>query len=177
MTVNTKWDLNAPIEGAENFTLAELIHSDTADRLKIDNQPPAAVADSVYENLTYLAQTVLQPLRDWMGEPLYVSSGYRSPTLNLKVGGSATSFHRLGCAADVLLGAKSKYKLSELFYHVATKLPYTELIAEGIPGGWLHIAVQRGREAEHSCKYQMSYDGIVRRSTIEEVMQKYRRYA
>lgn len=182
MTVNTKWDLNAPIEGAPNFTLAELIHSDTADRYHIDNTPPAAIADTVYKNLTYLAQKVLQPVRDWAGEPVYISSGYRGPALNLKVKGSATSWHKQGCAVDIVRGSKSTKAYKEIFQYIAENLPFTELIAENLStitsgSGWVHVAIVRGQEETKGIKYMLKYDGVVRRASLAEVLEKYDRWA
>ena len=80
-----------------NFTLEELTASDTARRLRIDNTP----TDAVRQNLATLATQVLQPIRDRWRQPIIISSGYRSPQLNRAVGGSATSQHVLGQAADL----------------------------------------------------------------------------
>jgi zinc D-Ala-D-Ala carboxypeptidase len=85
---------------SRSFTLRELLQSQTAERqpaLKAAQEnPPQAVLDS----LRYLAATTLQPLRDRIGAPLFISSGYRCPEVNRLVGGSATSQHMLGEAAD-----------------------------------------------------------------------------
>lgn len=80
-----------------NFSLEELIHSQVAARLGIDNAPQEP---DILDNLRQLANT-LQYLRDVVGAPLVVSSGYRCPEVNLRVGGSATSAHLAGLAADV----------------------------------------------------------------------------
>lgn len=87
-----------------NFTLHELLRSDTAERqpalMRAQLEPPA----DVVRNLEHLVATTLQPLRDALGVPIRVSSGYRSPRLNRAVGGSATSQHLVGQAADISLG-------------------------------------------------------------------------
>lgn len=82
---------------SKNFSLAELTKSATATRKGIDNTPDAKIT----ERLRRLATEVLQPLRDAFGEPIVVSSGYRCPALNKAVGGSATSQHMQGTAADI----------------------------------------------------------------------------
>ena len=79
-----------------NFTLNELIHSSTADRYDIDNTP----SQFEYNNLVKLCKEVLQPVREKWKKPIIVTSGYRSPALNVKVKGSGTSQHCRGEAAD-----------------------------------------------------------------------------
>lgn len=87
-------DLNTKL--TENFTLWELVRSDTAMRLRIDNTPtPREIS-----NLRTLCTQILQPARDALGT-LGINSGFRSAALNLAVGGSPTSAHRKGFAADV----------------------------------------------------------------------------
>lgn len=80
----------------KNFTLAELIASDTASSGGIDNTP----SFEDVERLAELCDQFLQPLRDAWGSGIVVSSGYRSADLNKSVGGSDTSVHMKGWAAD-----------------------------------------------------------------------------
>lgn len=156
---------NDQIDGAPNFSIAELCRSDTAYRKGIYNIAPSEQAAA----LEYLARTVLQPIRDHFGEPLIVTSGYRSPSLNTAIGGSRTSFHCHGCAADIRFDRGSKRSLLELFVFINDNLPYTELIAEELPDGWVHVAIAKGREEERQVKYKLAGD-LVRRSTFAEVM-------
>ena len=81
---------------SKNFSLEELIKSDTAIRKEINNIP----SEDVTSNLQELVDNVLQPIRDRMG-PVVIVSGYRSPQLNTEIGGSKTSDHCLGMAADI----------------------------------------------------------------------------
>jgi len=78
-----------------NFSLEQLIHSETAERERIDNTPGPEVVD----NLRLLAQG-LERVQILTGFPLEISSGYRCPELNRLVGGANTSQHTLGQAAD-----------------------------------------------------------------------------
>ena len=73
----------------ENFTLSELTKSETALRHDMDNSPPQEITS----NLQALAVHVLQPVRDHFARGVKVNSGYRSPDVNDKVGGSRTSVH------------------------------------------------------------------------------------
>jgi zinc D-Ala-D-Ala carboxypeptidase len=80
----------------KEFPYEEMIHSQTAARFGIDNKPPAAAL----KNLKATAFNMLG-IRQLLGnKPVLVSSGYRSPGVNAKVGGSNTSAHTLGWAVD-----------------------------------------------------------------------------
>ena len=80
---------------APNFPLALLVRSETAEQQGIDNCAPP----EVIENLKVLAAG-LEQVQALLGHPLEISSGYRCPALNAAVGGSATSQHAQGLAAD-----------------------------------------------------------------------------
>jgi zinc D-Ala-D-Ala carboxypeptidase len=81
---------------SKSFTLNELTKSQEATRLEIDNTPN----EEQILNLKLLCENVLQPIRDFYGMPLSVSSGYRSATLCEAVGSSSKSQHTKGQAAD-----------------------------------------------------------------------------
>ena len=70
---------------SKNFALSEMVKSATAERLNVDNSPSTIHL----VNLTHLAIHILQPSRDQFGV-ITINSGYRSPALNAKVGGSKT---------------------------------------------------------------------------------------
>ena len=80
---------------SRNFTLQELIKSDTAIRKGIDNNPNS---DQV-EKLKALCENVLQPVRDQFGR-VKVTSGFRSPELCVAIGSSLTSQHSKAEAVD-----------------------------------------------------------------------------
>ena len=85
-------------KGWKYFTFDELIHSDTADRLGIDNSPTSEAVS----NLNDLVTNVLDNLRDGWGRPIIVTSGYRCKELNAAVGGAHYSQHLKGQAADIV---------------------------------------------------------------------------
>ena len=85
------------IKITKNFTLDELVKSSTADSKGINNTP---TLDQV-ENLMTLTRELLQPVRDRLGKPMNVNSGFRTSELNSVVGGSRTSDHMAGRAADI----------------------------------------------------------------------------
>jgi zinc D-Ala-D-Ala carboxypeptidase len=123
-----------------NFSLNELTKSDTATRHDIDNTPTM----QVIENLQDLVDNVLQPLREKFG-PIVVTSGYRSPAVNTKIGGSTTSDHCHGYAADFeVLGMDNR----ELALYIRDHLKFKQLILEfyrdGVPdSGWVHCSFQK----------------------------------
>jgi hypothetical protein len=122
----------------ENFSLHELTKSETALRLNLDNTPDEDAIDS----LRLLAQKVLQPVRDHYGMGVKVNSGYRSPESNAAVGGSKTSDHCKGQAADIEIPSVPNAELAQWIMY---NLDYTQLILEfytpGIPdSGWVHVS-------------------------------------
>lgn len=121
-----------------NFSLHELTKSETAIRLGMENTP----SDEVIANLRALCEKVLQPVRDHYGKGVKVNSGYRAPEVNAAVGGSKTSDHCKGQAADIEIPGVPN---AELAQWIEANLPYTQLILEfytkGIPdSGWVHVS-------------------------------------
>lgn len=87
-----------------NFTLAELTKTSTG----LTNMPPSK--SEIYSNLLRTAK-MLQSLRDWLGKPIIVNSGYRSPAVNKAVGGASNSSHMYGLAADIVVDGMTPYEL------------------------------------------------------------------
>ena len=82
---------------SQNFSLAEMTKSETALRLDLPNDPEP----DHLENMKALAENVLQPVRNYFGMGVKVNSAYRHPDVNKAVGGSTTSDHCKGMAADI----------------------------------------------------------------------------
>ena len=122
-----------------NFSLHEMIKSETAIRRDMDNTPHS---DEVVQNLTVLCEQILQPLRDVYGVGIKVNSGYRSPDVNAAVGGSRTSDHCKGQAADIEIPGVAN---AELAQYIVDNFDFTQLILEfytqGVPdSGWVHVS-------------------------------------
>ena len=121
-----------------NFTLSELTKSETALRKGLDNEP----TQDVIAALQTLAVNVLQPVRNHYGRSVKVNSGYRSPEVNASVGGSKTSDHCKGQAADIeIVGVAN----ADLATYIRDELQFTQLILEfytpGVPdSGWVHVS-------------------------------------
>jgi len=126
---------------SNNFSLSEFTTSPTAERLGIDNTPTKEVTDNLQELVTF----VLQPLRDRFG-PITISSGYRSPELNKAIGGSTTSDHCLGCAADFEVHSQDNRVMAQWIAH---NLDFKQLILEfyhagDMHSGWIHCSYKQG---------------------------------
>lgn len=122
---------------SKNFSLKELTRSDVATRKGLTNIPNS----SATTNLEVLALTILQPLRDHFGA-VKILSGYRSPEVNKEVGGSPTSDHMEGSAADLEVAGVSNYEVAKW---IRDNLSFRQLILEfykpGDPNsGWVHVS-------------------------------------
>lgn len=125
---------------SENFTLEELIHSNTAERMGIDNVPKD---DKVVENLRSLCLEVLQPLRDYVGAPVHINSGYRCPELNMAVGGVKNSQHCRGEAADIRIVSPKQGR--EWAAWIEDNCRFDQMLLERNKNGavWLHVSCKR----------------------------------
>lgn len=126
-----------------HFTLAEFTRSATALSKGIDNTP----SNEAIANMRHLCEEVLEPLRDAFGEPVTVSSGYRSKTLNAAVGGSPTSQHIRGEAADIAptATAEGKKRLKEWMRWIIDNTDFDQCIFERNSSGtcWIHVSACR----------------------------------
>lgn len=121
-----------------NFSLNELTQSETALRKGLDNTP----SEDIISNLKMLVDNILQPVREHYGKGVKVNSGYRSPEVNASVGGSKTSDHCKGQAADIEIPGIANADLAE---YIKDNFKFTQLILEfytqGIPdSGWVHVS-------------------------------------
>lgn len=124
-----------------HFTLSEFLQSETADKLGINNSLDIVWDSYVVGNLENLCRWTLEPIRRKVGCPVHISSGYRCSRLNEAVGGSPTSDHREGLAADIYFDG-----FAEKWYEVVMLLvcnhciPFDQLI---VYRNFLHIGIGR----------------------------------
>lgn len=123
-----------PTHLSAHFTLDELIASQTAARQGIDNQP----SSEIVTNLTRLAQTLEEVRNVLGGNSILISSGYRSPALNVAIGGSRTSVHVRGLAADFTCPKFGSF-LETAKAIEASNILYDQLIYEYAT--WVHIGL------------------------------------
>ena len=138
----------------KNFTLAELTKSQTASRKGLDNTP----TPQVEKNLKNLAETILQPLREKLGKPIVINSGYRSPAVNAAVGGSATSAHRFGHAVDLVVPSYAGGDVKKLCQYIVKFLKDNNIAFDQViyefgsdtksSPGWVHIGIKSGNNKQ-----------------------------
>lgn len=134
------------------FTMPELVRSQTAETHKpkpIDNTPPAELLPNLHRLMDYL-----DLIREAYGKPIRVSSGYRCPQLNALVGGSSSSQHKQGLAADLVVP-----DLEHLIDVIRKLGGFDQLIDERPKGRgrWVHVSIAaEGGKPRGSV---MRYDG------------------
>ena len=127
-----------------NFSLEEMTKTSTG----LNNEPPVAVAG----NLLALCETLMEPTRALLGEPLIIHSGFRSPAVNRAVGGDRKSAHMEGRAADF---HPLRMKIRDAFDQIiVSPLPYDKVIFEEHGGQfWIHIQIARAGVAPRRQAY------------------------
>lgn len=121
------------IKFTENFSLHELL---LTSHRKFDEEQYNPPAD-VIENLRALCVNILQPLRDALGSPVNLNSGYRCPSLNRSIGGAKTSQHMTGYAADIIDLNNGNEKLFKKIKEL--NLPFDQVIDE-FGFRWVHVS-------------------------------------
>lgn len=120
-----------------NFKMSELIHSQKANEHKINNMPDINSLDNMLNLIVYC----LQPLRDKIGKPFIISSGYRCKELNALVKGKANSQHLVGCAVDFRIQNMSVAEGIEAIKK--TGIEFDQLINEY--SNWIHLSYVKGK--------------------------------
>ena len=77
------------------FSIHETVHSDKAEELGLGNVPDEHTAKTLITCAEYM-----DGIRELLGEPVLVSSWYRSPPLCVAIGSKRTSQHTKGEAVD-----------------------------------------------------------------------------
>jgi hypothetical protein len=121
---------------SEHFSLSEFVYSQTASRMGLDNTP----TPEAHVHLQQLAQ-VMEEVRDICGaNPVQITSGYRSPAVNTATGGSSTSAHMSGLAADFIVPAfGTPLEVCHAIEPYLDTLGIDQLIHEY--GDWVHLAI------------------------------------
>ena len=133
---------------SKNFTYEELTRSATAERRGLRNRPKTKEEEKkVIENLRNLCLEVLQPLRDYVGAPVHINSGYRCKALNLAVGGVKNSQHSRGEAADIRIASPKQGR--EWAAWIEDNCRFDQMLLERNKNGgvWLHVSCKRDEKA------------------------------
>ena len=122
---------------SEHFTLEELTISETASRRNLNNTPD----NIALYNLRRLA-LFLEDVRALLGKPIKINSAYLEPKVNASVGGSKTSQHCSGCAADIRVTGMTPDEVVRAI--IKSDLPYDQVIREF--DSWTHISIPNRKE-------------------------------
>lgn len=138
----------------EHFQLSEFEKSSTARARGINNKVP----ESLIPNIKNLCQQVLEPLRQHIGKPVVIGSGYRCPPLNKAVGGVSNSQHKTGEAADIHIPVydfvasdgthhTNMEILNRWFNWIMDNCDFDQLIKEtsNRKTYWIHVSCKRDR--------------------------------
>ena len=134
---------------SKHISYKEATRSNTALRRGIENIPDV----EELENMKLIAEKVFEPLRKWDGGPIKINSFYRSPELNVAIGGSKKSQHCHGQAMDIddTFGHRSN---ASMFKHIRYNMDYDQMIWEfgdDKNPAWVHISYVSEEENSHRC--------------------------
>ncbi|MEZ4463746.1 MAG: D-Ala-D-Ala carboxypeptidase family metallohydrolase [bacterium] len=148
-----------------HFTLAEFSRSETAARRGLPNQPGAVQIS----RMRALCQRVLEPVREHFAVPVTVVSGYRSLQVNRAVGGSRTSQHMQGEAADITVWG---YGVVDVYNWIAfySGLDYDQIIHEF--GSWVHISFTERRPNRNMALRAYRHNGTTRYARVYEPLDR-----
>ena len=130
-----------------NFTISELIHSDTALKNGINNTPDTKSLDNMLE----LIVNCLQPIRNKLSKPMIITSGYRNSQVNKLVDGASNSGHLTGRCADIHVNGMTAKELYNFIKKSGVK--YRQCILES--NSWVHIDYKKD---DLKCE-NLIYDG------------------
>ena len=135
---------------SEHFLLAEFTRSESAKRHGVSNDP----TPEHLENIKLLCKNVLEPIRAKFG-PLNISSGYRSKVLNHYIGGSLSSQHCEGKAADIDQDGMGGASNTELFHWIKDNIDFDQMIWEfgdNNKPDWVHVSYNGAKNRKQILK-------------------------
>ena len=142
---------------SKHISYKEATRSNTAIRRGIDNIPDV----EELENMKLIAEKVFEPLRKWVGGPIKINSFYRSPELNVAIGGSKKSQHCHGQSIDLdaTYGQRSN---ASMFHHIRYSLDFDQMIWEfgdDKNPAWVHVSYVSEEKNRHRCLRAVKKDG------------------
>lgn len=137
---------------AKYFKVAEMLKSETANKNKIQNTPSVEVEQNIEELLG-----VLDGLREHYGKPIKITSGYRCAELNKLVGGSPTSAHVIGYAADLQpMGDTFENFKAEVLRWLDTGIKFDQCIIERNKNTqWVHFGLYNRKEQQRGQQFSL----------------------
>jgi hypothetical protein len=142
---------------SKHISFKEAIKSNTALRLDIDNTP----SDYHITNMVGVAKNIFEPLREFVGGPIKITSFYRCENLNKAIGGSSMSQHCEGRAMDLddTFGHKTN---AQMFFYIKKNLNFDTLIWEfgdDDNPDWIHVSWVSNDENRTRCLRAEKFNG------------------
>jgi len=149
---------------SDHISYKEATRSNTALRRGIENIPDV----EELENMKLIAEKVFEPLRKWVGGPIKINSFYRSPELNVAIGGSKKSQHCHGQAIDIddTYGHRSN---ASMFKHIRYSMDYDQIIWEfgdEKNPAWVHVSYVSEEKNRHRCLQAYKENGKTKYKVI-----------
>jgi len=149
---------------SDHISYKEATRSNTALRRGIENIPDV----EELENMKLIAEKVFEPLRKWVGGPIKINSFYRSPELNVAIGGSKKSQHCHGQAIDIddTYGYRSN---ASMFKHIRYNMDYDQIIWEfgdDKNPAWVHVSYVSEEKNRHRCLQAYKENGKTKYKVI-----------
>ena len=149
---------------SKHISYKEATRSNTALRRGIDNIPDV----EELENMKLIAEKVFEPLRKWVGGPIKINSFYRSPELNVAIGGSKKSQHCHGQAIDIddTYGHRSN---ASMFKHIRYNMDFDQIIWEfgdDKNPAWVHVSYVSEEKNRHRCLQAYKENGKTKYKVI-----------
>ena len=149
---------------SKHISYKEATRSNTALRRGIENIPDV----EELENMKLIAEKVFEPLRKWVGGPIKINSFYRSPELNVAIGGSKKSQHCHGQAIDIddTYGHRSN---ASMFKHIRYNMDYDQIIWEfgdDKNPAWVHVSYVSEEKNRHRCLQAYKENGKTKYKVI-----------
>lgn len=131
------------------FRITEFFRSDVADKYQVSNMPADEELFKVLPNIVALASNILVPLRAMIARPIIITSGYRSQRVNELVGGSKTSQHLLGKAADIHVQGYTPEQMGTVYDIIQTYFDFDQLIFYPSKN-FIHVSWNEGKNRKES---------------------------
>lgn len=128
---------------SENISYTEATKSRTAIKLGLDNRPNGVQ----FKNMQTVAEKVFEPIREYYGVPIAVTSFFRSKEVNKEIGGSKTSQHCKGEAMDLDADVYGLIRNRDIFNYIKDNLEFDQLIWEfgdDRNPDWVHVSYSEG---------------------------------
>lgn len=110
------------------FSYSEFLKSDAADKHQVNNIPDDMPLSHVLGNINALVLNILDPLRERIGRPIIITSGYRNKRVNELIGGSKTSQHLSGKAADIHVKGYTSEQMNIVYQTIQMYYDFDQLI-------------------------------------------------